>query len=247
MWKTNGLYGRMESLGGLRPDKLKINQWSEEDRPREKLGRLGAGALSSAELLAILIGSGSADENAVELMQKVLHGCGNSLKALGRMTVEDLKRYKGIGEAKAITILAACELGKRRQQEGAAERLDLSSAKSIYEYLHPKMQDLPTEEAWILLLNHNFKLIGDAIRLSQGGLTETAVDVRLIVRHAIMSNATVVVLAHNHPSNNARPSHNDDNITRQVGDALRLMRLHLADHLIITDGNYYSYQEHGKL
>lgn len=109
------------------------------------------------------------------------------------------------------------------------------------------MQDLPTEEAWILLLNHNFKLIGDAIRLSQGGLTETAVDVRLIVRHAIMSNATVVVLAHNHPSNNARPSHNDDNITRQVGDALRLMRLHLADHLIITDGNYYSYQEHGKL
>lgn len=237
-WKVSEVFG---------PYKLKINQWSEEDRPREKLGRLGAGALSSAELLAILIGSGSADENAVELMQKVLHGCGNSLKALGRMTVEDLKRYKGIGEAKAITILAACELGKRRQQEGAAERLDLSSAKSIYEYLHPKMQDLPTEEAWILLLNHNFKLIGDAIRLSQGGLTETAVDVRLIVRHAIMSNATVVVLAHNHPSNNARPSHNDDNITRQVGDALRLMRLHLADHLIITDGNYYSYQEHGKL
>jgi len=237
-WKVSEVFG---------PYKLKINQWSEEDRPREKLGRLGAGALSSAELLAILIGSGSADENAVELMQKVLHGCGNSLKSLGRMTVDDLKRYKGIGEAKAITILAACELGKRRQQEGAAERLDLSSAQSIYEYLHPKMQDLPTEEAWILLLNHNFKLIGDAIRLSQGGLTETAVDVRLIVRHAIMNNATVVVLAHNHPSNNVRPSHNDDNITRQVGDALRLMRLHLADHLIITDGNYYSCQEHGKL
>ncbi|MBO5426894.1 MAG: DNA repair protein RadC [Prevotella sp.] len=237
-WKVSEVFG---------PDKLNINQWSEEDRPREKLGRLGAEALSSAELLAILIGSGSPKENAVELMQKVLHGCGNSLKALGRMSVDDLKQYNGIGEAKAITILAACELGKRRQQENALERLDLSCAESIYEYLRPKMQDLATEEAWILLLNHNFKLIGDAVRISQGGLTETAVDVRLIVKHAILGNATVVVLAHNHPSGNARPSRNDDNITRQVGDALKLMRLHLADHIIITDGNYYSYQENGKL
>ena len=144
-------------------------------------------------------------------------------------------------------MLAACELGKRRQQENALERLDLSCAESIYEYLRPKMQDLATEEAWILLLNHNFKLIGDAVRISQGGLTETAVDVRLIVKYAILGNATVVVLAHNHPSGNARPSRNDDNITRQVGDALKLMRLHLADHIIITDGNYYSYQENGKL
>lgn len=229
------------------PDKLNINQWSIEDRPREKLERLGAGALSSAELLAILIGSGSSDENAVQLMQKVMHNCGDSLKTLGRMSIDELKTYKGIGEAKAITILAACELGRRRQEEEARQRLDMSSARSIYEYLHPKMQDLSTEEAWILLLNHNFKMIGEAVRISQGGLTETAVDVRIIVKHAIGCNATIVILAHNHPSGNARPSRDDDRLTTQVKEGLRLMRLHLADHIIVTDGDYYSYNEQGKL
>ena len=163
------------------------------------------------------------------------------------MTIGELMDFNGIGEAKAITLLAACELGKRRQAEEARQRIDLSSAQSIFEYLQPKMQDLPTEEAWIVLLNQNFKLIGDAIRLSQGGLTETAVDVRIIVKHAILNNATVVVLAHNHPSNNASPSGQDDRITRQVADALKLMRLHLADHIIVTEGKYYSYMEHGKI
>lgn len=229
------------------PDKLNINQWSIEDRPREKMERLGPGALSSAELLAILIGSGTPKENAVQLMQKVMRHCGDSLKTLGRMSIEELKTYNGIGDAKAITILAACELGKRRQEEDVKERLDLSTAQSIYEYMHPKMQDLPTEEAWILLLNHNFKLITDAIRLSQGGLTETAVDVRLIVKHAILNNATVVVLLHNHPSGNTHPSGNDNRITKDVNDALRLMRIHFADHVIMTDGDYYSYRENGKL
>lgn len=229
------------------PDKLNINQWSTEDRPREKMERLGAAALSSAELLAILIGSGSTDENAVDLMKKIMRNCGNSLKTLGRMSIEELKTYKGIGEAKAITILAACELGRRRQEEEVRQRLDMSSARSIYEYLRPKMQDLYTEEAWILLLNHNFKMIGEAIRLSQGGLTETAVDVRLIVKHAILNNATIVILAHNHPSGNKRPSHDDDRMTSQVKEGLRLMRLHLADHIIVTDGDYYSYNEQGKL
>lgn len=229
------------------PDKLNINQWSTEDRPREKLERLGAEALSSAELLAILIGSGSTDENAVDLMKKILRNCGDSLKTLGKMSIDELKTYKGIGEAKAISILAACELGRRRQQEEVKQRLDMSSAQSIYEYLRPKMQDLATEEAWILLLNHNFKLIGDAIRISHGGLTETAVDIRVIVKHAIMSNATIVILAHNHPSGNKRPSRDDDRLTTQVKEGLRLMRLHLADHIIVTDGDYYSYNEEGKL
>lgn len=225
---------------------MNINEWNIEDRPREKMERLGPAALSSAELLAILIGSGSPKENAVQLMQKVLRGCDDSLKALGRMSTDELKAYNGIGDAKAITILAACELGKRRQEEEVKERLDFSSAESIYEYMHPKMQDLSTEEAWILLLNHNFKHI-NTVRLSQGGLTETAVDVRLIVKHAILNDATVVVLLHNHPSGNTRPSSNDSRITKEVNDALRLMRLHFADHIIITDGDYYSYRENGKL
>lgn len=229
------------------PEKLNINQWNLEDRPREKLERLGAEALSSAELLAILIGSGSPKENAVQLMQKVMRNCGNSLKTLGRMSLDELKTYNGIGDAKAITILAACELGKRRQLEEAKERLDMGSAQSIYEYMHPLMQDLNTEEAWIMLLNHNFKLITDAIRISQGGLTETAVDVRIIVKHAIQNNATVVVLIHNHPSGNTHPSGNDNRITKDVNEALRLMRIHFADHIIITDGDYYSYREEGKL
>lgn len=229
------------------PDKLSITQWSEDDRPREKLERLGPSALSSAELLAILIGTGSTKETAVDLMKKIMKNCGNSLKTLGRMSIDELKTYNGIGEAKAITILAACELGRRRQQEEAKERLDMSNAKSIYDYMHPLTQDLATEEAWILLLNHNFKLITDAIRLSHGGLTETAVDVRVIVKHAILNNATVVVLLHNHPSGNTHPSGNDNRITKEVNDALHLMRIHFADHIIITDGDYYSYREEGKL
>lgn len=226
---------------------MNINEWSIEDRPREKLDRLGPAALSSAELLAILIGSGSPKENAVQLMQKVMHDCSDSLKTLGRMSIDELKQYNGIGEAKAITILAACELGKRRQEEEVKERLDMGEASSIFEYMRPKMQDLSTEEAWILLLNHNFKLITDAVRISQGGLTETAVDVRIIVKHALLNNATVVVLLHNHPSGNTHPSTNDNRITKEVNEALRLMRIHFADHIIITDGDYYSYRENGKL
>ena len=228
-------------------DKLSINNWQPDDRPREKMMAKGPGALSNAELLAILIGSGSARESAVDLVRRVMASRGDSLRSLGQMTIGELMDFNGIGEAKAITLLAACELGKRRQAEEARQRIDLSSAQSIFEYLQPKMQDLPTEEAWIVLLNQNFKLIGDAIRLSQGGLTETAVDVRIIVKHAILNNATVVVLAHNHPSNNASPSGQDDRITRQVADALKLMRLHLADHIIVTEGKYYSYMEHGKI
>lgn len=229
-------------------DKLNINQWAEEDRPREKMMRLGAAALSNAELLAILIGSGSTDESAVDLMKRVLADCGNNLNTLGKMTVQDLVsgRYKGLGPAKAITILAACELGKRRQAEKAEERQRLDSAMAIYEYMHPRMQDLAEEEAWVLLMNQNCKLI-KAERLSHGGITETAVDVRLIVKSALLCNATVVVLCHNHPSGNARPSVDDDRLTKRVKDACAVMRLHLLDHLIITDGRYYSYSEEGRL
>lgn len=194
-------------------EKLNINEWAEEDRPREKLMRLGADALSNAELLAILIGSGSTKETAVELMKRVLNECDNNLNTLGKMSINELCAFNGIGEAKAITILAACELGKRRAREKAAERPDLGSATAIYNYMHPRMQDLDTEEAWILLMNQNYKLLKEE-RLSHGGITETAVDVRVIMREALLHHATIIALCHNHPSGNIRPCADDDRLTQ---------------------------------
>lgn len=228
------------------PMRLAINHWSEDDRPREKLERLGASSLSNAELLAILIGSGSTDESAVDLMKRLLSGCNNNLNSLGKQSIHDLTRYKGIGPAKAITILAACELGKRRAMERAEERQDLGSASAIYDYMHPRMQDLDVEEAWVLLMNQNFKLI-KSVRISHGGISETAVDVRVIMREAVLCNATVLALCHNHPSNNTTPSSDDDRLTRRVKQAAETMRIYFLDHIIVTDGRYYSYREQGGL
>ena len=227
-------------------DKLNINQWAEEDRPREKLVRLGAEALSNAELLAILIGSGSPKESAVDLMKRVLNDCKNNLNTLGKLSLRELCQYNGIGEAKAITILAACELGKRRQREEAEKRESILSAADIYQYMHPRMQDLDVEEAWILLMNQNAKLIR-AERISHGGISETAVDVRVIIREAILNNATMLALCHNHPSNSVKPSSEDDRLTSSVKQACNLMRIYFLDHVIVTDGAFYSYHEEGKI
>lgn len=225
--------------------KLNINQWAEEDRPREKMERLGADALSNSELLAILIGSGSTKESAVELMKRILADCKNSLNILSRMSVSDLCRYNGVGPAKAITIMAACELGKRRQMETPEERPDLGTATRIYNHMHPMMQDLDVEEFWILLLNQHYRLI-KKIRISHGGLTETAVDIRVIIREAVLANATILAACHNHPSGNLTPSRQDDELTRTIKQACELMRIHFLDHIIITDGQYYSYHEQGR-
>ena len=210
-------------------EKLNIKDWAEADRPREKMMRLGAEALSDAELLAILIGSGNPQESAVDLMKRLLNDCNNNLNTLGKMTVDELTagRYKGLGPAKAVTIMAACEIGKRRQAEKAEERKRLDSASAIYEFMLPKMQDLSEEEAWILLLNQSCKLI-KAVRLSHGGITETAVDIRLAIKNALLCNATVLALCHNHPSNNPRPGADDDRLTKKLKDACSLMRLHLT-------------------
>ena len=226
-------------------DKLNINQWAEEDRPRERFMTKGAQALRTAELLAILIGSGTTKETAVELMQRILNDNGNSLKALGQRSLQELMEYNGIGEAKAVTILAACELGKRRQEE-EVKRESITCANDIYSVLHTKMQDLSIEQAWIMLLNQNYKLI-NTVCISSGGISETAVDVRQIIRHAVLNNATVLALAHNHPSNNASPSTDDDRITQRIKKACEIMRIHFLDHVIVTDGKYYSYQEMGRL
>ncbi len=225
--------------------KLSIKDWDEADMPREKLERLGAEALSNAELLAILIGSGSIKESAVDLMKRVMSDCNNNLNTLGKLTITDLMKYNGVGPAKAITILAACELGKRRQAEKPEERVKLDSALAIYKEMHPVMQDLDVEEGWVLLMNQNFKLI-KKMCISRGGLTETAIDVRVIIKQAIMSNATVIALCHNHPSGGLRPSGADDSLTNKVKDACNLMRLFFLDHVIITDGGYYSYSEEGR-
>lgn len=226
--------------------KLIINDLAPEDRPRERLLRLGAASLSDAELLAILIGSGTPGENAVLLMQRILVDCKNNLNALGKLSIHELKRYKGIGDAKALTIVAACELGRRRAATRAMERPVLDNALAIYEHMHPIIGELPEEQAWVMLLNQRFQLLHEA-QISRGGLTETAVDVRLVIKEAVLANATVIAFVHNHPSGSPLPSRDDDRLTETLHKACQLMRIHMADHVVVADGNYYSYREHGKL
>ena len=226
--------------------RMRITDWALEDRPREKLMAQGAAALTNAELLAILIGSGTPRMTAVELMKLVLHDCNDNLNTLGKKSLADLMAYKGVGEAKAVAIMAACELGKRRQREKAEQRVSLGSAQAIYDYMHTNMQDLDVEEAWVLLMNQNFKLI-KPVRISHGGISETAVDVRVIMREAVLNNATVLALCHNHPSNNTTPSGDDNRLTERVRKACEVMRLYFLDHIIVTDGQYFSYRESGRL
>ena len=225
---------------------ISINNWAEADRPREKLERLGANALSDAELLAILIGSGTANESAVDLMKRILKDCNNNLNTLGKLSLHRLEEYKGIGPAKAITILAACELGKRRQRAKVEDAPLLNSAEAIYNYMHTTIQDLDIEEGWILMMKQNSRLI-EAKRISIGGLTMAPIDIRLMMKEALMKNTTILAFCHNHPSGNTSPSHEDDLLTTRIQKACELLSIHFADHVVLTDGNYYSYREEGKL
>ena len=227
-------------------EKLTISHWAEDDQPREKLRDKGPQVLSNAELLAILIGSGRPGKSAVELMQEVLKNCNNNLNTLGKMSISDLCKYSGIGEAKAITILAACELGKRRQAETPEERPDLSTATRIYNHMLPVLQDLDTEEFWALMMNQNHRLI-KKVKISGGGITETSVDIRLIIKEAVLANATILAVCHNHPSGNLSPSKADEELTKAIQRACELMRIHFMDHVIVTDGQYLSFHELGKL
>ena len=227
-------------------ERLTITQWAEEDRPREKMMMHGASALSNAELLAILIGSGSAEESAVELTRKILNDYHNNLNELGKASIDELCRYKGIGSAKAISILAASELGKRRKEESVKERIAILSSKDVYECFYPLMCDLPTEECWVLLLNQASKII-EKTKISAGGLSATAVDVRCILREALLKRASAIVLCHNHPSGNIRPSKEDDLLTRHVAQASECMDIRLVDHIILTDGAFYSYADEGRI
>ena len=226
--------------------KLNINQWAEEDRPREKMMQRGAEALTDAELLGILIGSGSTDESAVSLMQRILATCDNNLNLLAKWEVRDFARFKGMGPAKSITIMAALELGKRRNLQMQVERQQIRSSTDIYQLFHPLLCDLPTEEFWVLLLNQATKVI-DKVRISRGGIDQTTADVRTILREALLKRATQIALVHNHPSGNIRPSNEDLRLTQAVQRAAATMNIHLIDHLVITDGGYYSFNDEGRL
>lgn len=226
--------------------RLTIPQWSEADRPREKMMQKGAEALSDAELLGILIGSGNTEESAVALMQRILAAAGNDLNTLGKWEVRDFARFKGMGPAKSITVMAALELGKRRKLQERRERAVIRSSQDIYELFHPLLCDLPTEEFWTLLLNQAARVI-DKVRISRGGIDQTTADVRAILREALLQRATQIVLVHNHPSGNVQPSAEDRRLTQQVQQAARVMNIRVLDHLVVTDGRYYSFNDEGVL
>lgn len=225
---------------------MAINEWDEADRPREKFAALGPESLSSAELLAILIGSGNTEESAVELMRRILREQDNSLNRLGKMSIEQLMRYKGVGEAKAITILAACELGRRRMTEDV-ERRTMETSEDLYDYFRPKLMDGVCEKAMVLALDAKLHPLGSAI-VSDGGVTGTVVDVRRVLREALrFERATRIVFCHNHPSGNSQPSRQDDALTEELCRAAAAVRLPLIDHIVLADGEYYSYSEHGRI
>lgn len=227
-------------------NKLNINQWAEEDRPREKMMLKGAETLSDAELLAILIGSGNREESAVTLMQRILASCNNDLNELGKWEACDFSHFKGVGPAKSITIMAALELGKRRKLQAHSERAAIHYSKDIYELFHPLMCDLAQEEFWVLLLNQAARII-NKVRVSRGGIDQTTADVRCILREALLQRATQIALIHNHPSGNPHPSNEDQRLTQFVEKAAKVMNIRLIDHVIITDGKYYSFADEGTL
>lgn len=230
------------------PDKLNIKDWDEDDRPRERAMKHGIRSLSTAELLAILIGSGSPGENAVDLMKRVLAEHHQRLSELSRCSISQLCRFHGIGPAKALTIAAACELGRRRKEEDEAgeERPRISGARDAYHYIYPHLCDLPVEECWAIWLNQAGRVIGRT-RVGQGGMTATVVDVRCVLREALLQQATSFILVHNHPSGNIRPGTEDDRLTKRLKEAAALMDLRLLDHLVFTESAYYSYSDEGRL
>lgn len=222
-----------------------IRHWSEDDRPREKLLERGAASLSDAELLAILLGSGSARESAVDLAKRILaHFTG--LNALGKSSAPQLLAFKGIGPAKAVTLLAAMELTKRRKSESVPELTKITSSASVFSLMQPVLGELPHEEFWILYLNNSNKIIAKA-QLSKGGITGTVVDVRLLYKNAIGHGATGIILCHNHPSGALSPSQADRDITKKIKSAGEHLDIKLLDHLIITEEHYYSFADEGIL
>lgn len=224
--------------------KPSIKEWAVEDRPREKMLVNGVRALSEAELIAILIGSGNADESAVELSRRILASVTNNLHELGRKTISDLQKFKGIGEAKAITIMAALELGRRRKDSEPTERPKINSSADAANIFKPLLSDIPHEEFWVLLLNRN-NLVIDKMIISRGGITGTVIDVRIIMKMALECLACSIILCHNHPSGNLIPSEADKEITRKIKDAGKLFDISVLDHVIVGNNSYFSFADEG--
>jgi len=223
-----------------------IRYWSEDDRPREKLMLKGKSALSDAELIAILIGSGTRNESAVALSQRILSSVDSNLNALGKLSLKQLTTYKGIGTAKAITIIAALELGRRRRQHGTIELTKINSSQSVFEIMQPIIGELPHEEFWVIYLNNSNKVISKA-QLSKGGITGTLVDIRLVFKTALEIGATGIILSHNHPSGTLVASEADRQITRKLKTAGENLDIKVLDHVIITETGYYSFADEGIL
>jgi DNA repair protein RadC len=223
-----------------------IRSWSEDDRPREKLITKGKTSLTDAELIAILIGSGSRNESAVQLSKRILSATGNNLNELGKMSIQRLTEFKGIGEAKAVSIMAAMELGRRRKTEDTVELSKIASSRSVFEIMQPIIGDLQHEEFWILCLNNSNKVVHKT-QLSKGGITGTVVDVRLAFKLAIAHNATGIILCHNHPSGTLVASEADKQITKKMKLAGENLDIKVLDHLIVTENNYFSFADEGYL
>ena len=222
-----------------------IRSWAEEDRPREKLLQKGSHVLSDAELIAILIGSGVPGESAVDVSKTILKSVDNNLNELGKLTVYDLKKFKGIGEAKAITIVAALELAKRRRVSEVKQKEKINGSKDVYEYFH-HLADLRNEEFWVMYLNRANKIIIGQ-KISQGGITGTVADTRLIFKAALDNFACSIVLCHNHPSGNLAPSNEDKTLTQKIKQAGALLDISVLDHIIVSDNGYFSFADEGLL
>jgi len=223
-----------------------IKEWSEEDRPREKLFQKGHNALSNAELIAILIGSGNQQESAVALSKRMLASVANNLSEFGKCTISDFLKFKGIGEAKAITIIAAIELGRRRRSEELIEKIKINSSNSVFECMHPILGDLAHEEFWIVYLNNSNKILQKS-QLSKGGITGTLVDIRLVLKIALQIGAVGIILVHNHPSGTLRPSQADKQLTNKLKIAGDSIDIKVLDHLIITENAYFSFADENLL
>ena len=219
-----------------------ITNWSEDDKPREKLMLKGKSALSDAELIAILIGSGSRNESAVDLSKRILASVDNNLNALGKLTIQQLMNFKGIGEAKAISIMAAMELGRRRRAEEAVELKKITSSKMIFELMQPIIGELPHEEFWVLYLNNSNKVLSKS-QQGKGGITGTIIDTRLVFKAALELGATALILCHNHPSGTLTPSDADKQMTRKLKAAGQNLDIQVLDHVIVTENGYFSFAD----
>lgn len=223
---------------------LRIKDWAVEDRPREKLLSKGLKSLTDTELLAILIGSGQKNESAVEIAKKVLNLAKNNLNELGKLSIKDFKTVKGIGEAKAITLISALELGRRRKYSELKEKHKIGSSNDAFRYMQPFLEDLSYEEFWVIYMNRSNRVI-DQLKISQGGVSGTVIDVRIILKHGLEKLASTLIICHNHPSGNLQPSKSDIQITAKLKEAAKFHDIDLLDHLIISDNSYYSFADEG--